>query len=107
MSVKIFKGDDLVFTIRVKEDGGCYNLTSVTAATLKIPLQAGGSESLTLGAGLTIPTPSNGEIVVNIDNTISTNFKVGAQTLELILDESGELKTLQFKNGLVVSARLY
>lgn len=107
MSASVIQGDDLTFKILVKKSTSCYDLTNVTAATLKIPLAAGGEQSLTLGVELTIPTPINGEIVVTVTDTISALLKIGKLNLELILDESTTYTTLQFTAGLVVSARLY
>lgn len=107
MSATVIQGDDLTFKILVKKSGSCYDLTNVTGATLKIPLAAGGESSLILTAGLTIPTPINGEIVVDISDTLSTTLKLGKLNLELILDESSQFQTLQFQQGLEVKARLY
>lgn len=106
MSVKLIQGDDLQFKILVKISGQCYDLTNVTAATLKIPTMTG-TLDLTIGSGLSIPTPLNGEIVVDIDDTQSGDICTGEIDIELILDESGKIKTLQFANAMDVSERLY
>lgn len=107
MSANLIQGDDLTFKILVKKSGGCYDLTSVSAATLKIPLAAGGEETLAIGTGLTIATPVNGEVEVTISDTISATLKIGTLNLELILDEATEFTTLQFTGGLVVTKRFY
>lgn len=108
MSAKIIQGDDVTFKIKVsKEDGSCFDLTNVTAATIKIPLTAGGEQTLSLGSEITIPTPLNGEVVVAVTDTISATLKTGKHNIELILDESSAFTTLQFKNGVEVVARYY
>lgn len=107
MSVSVFKGDDTQFKLLIKVNNACYDLTNVTAATLKIPLEAGGTLDLILTSGLSIPTPVNGEIVVDITDTQTDLLQIGELNLELILDESGKIKTLQFLKGLKVSNRLY
>lgn len=106
MSVKLIQGDDLQFKILVKLSGECYDLSNVTGATLKIPTDTG-TLDLTLGAGLTIPTPLNGQVIVDIDDSQSGDICTGSINIELTLDESGKIKTLQFKDAMEVSERLY
>lgn len=105
MSVKIIQGDDAEFNVVVKLDGSIYDLTSVAAATFKIPLAAGGCLDLTLGAGVTIPTPTNGTLAITVSDTESPTLKLGKLNVELVLEESGKIKTLQFKNGVEIIAR--
>ena len=106
MSVNIIQGDDSEFKIQVTASGACYDLTNVTEATFKIPLEAGGCLDLTLtGGAIAIPTPANGELVVTVTDVQSPTLKIGRNNVELILDESGTIKTLQFKNGVTILER--
>lgn len=108
MSVEIYQGDDKSFTIQVKFESGCYDLSAVTAASLKLPNHDHGQfTELTLGAGLLIPDPKNGKIQATLEDTDTIHLKAGKQSIELILDESGKFQTLQFKNGIEVKERLF
>lgn len=112
MSATVIQGDDITFKILVKKDNGCYDLTNVTALTLKVPLAAGGEETFSLIANanlsiLTTPTPVNGEVVVKIQDADTLLLEPAKNNIELQLDESGLKTTLQFSEGLEVIERYY
>ena len=104
--VSIFKGDDVAFKLLIKEGSKCYDLSNVTAASLTTETETG-TITLSLGAGLTIPTPVNGEIEVVFTDAKSATLRTGNLNIELVLDESGDLKTLQFLEALEAKNRLY
>lgn len=104
MSVKIIQGDDVEFDVLVQLNGQPYDLSGVTAATFKIPTDSGCLD-LTLGAGLTIPTPTNGKVKVEATDAQTPTLKKSKLNVELILEEGTKTRTLQFKNGVEVIAR--
>ncbi len=103
--IEFFQGDSFDFSIFILKDKICFDLTNVTAAVLKIPLQAGGFLELTISDGLIIPSPITGEIQASISSVNSALLKTGTNSMELTLDESGKFTTIQFDNSIKVKAK--
>lgn len=109
--ITIIQGEDKNIIIKIQqEDGDAYDLTNVTEMTACLKNADGTSLNKTqTGGAITIvdSAPQNGKIKVRLEETETALLKVGEELdMELIVDESGEKKILQFIGELTVLARL-
>lgn len=109
--ITIIQGEDKNIVVKIeKEDGDAYDLGSVTEMTACLKNADGSSlEKTQTGGAITIvdSAPQNGKISIRIEETESALLKKGEELdMELIIDESGEKKIIQFIGEIKVLARV-
>jgi hypothetical protein len=109
--ITIIQGEDKNIVVKIQqEDGDAYDLSSVTEMEACL-LNADGT-TLTktqTGGAITIvdSAPQNGKINVRLEETETALLKKGEDlNMELVIDESGEKKILQFLAEITVLARV-
>jgi hypothetical protein len=109
--VNIIQGEDKNIVIRIQEqDGDAYNLVNVTEMTACFKNADGTNLEKTQSSGaITIidSAPQNGKIQVRLEEGETALLKKGdEQSMELVVDESGEKRILQFIGEINVIARV-
>ena len=109
--ITIIQGEDKNVVVKIEqEDGDAYNLVNVTEMTACLKNADGTSLEKTLtGGAITIvdSAPQNGKVSIRLEETETALLKKGEELdMELIIDESGEKRILQFIGEIKVLARV-
>jgi hypothetical protein len=109
--VTIIQGEDKNIIVKIQnEDGDAYDLSNVTEMEACFKNADGSTLTKTqTGGAITIvdSAPQNGKIKIRLEETETALLKKGEELdMELLIDESGEKKILQFIGELKVLARV-
>jgi hypothetical protein len=109
--INIIQGEDKNIIVKIQDSqGDAYDLSSVTEMTACLKNADGTSlEKTQTGGAITIvgSAPQNGKIQVRLEETETELLKKGEELdMELIIDESGEKRILQFIGEINVIARV-
>ena len=109
--ITIIQGEDKNIIVKVEqENGDAYNLQSATEMEACLKNADGSSLVKTQTSGaITIvdSAPQNGKLQIRLEETETELLKKGeALDMELLIDESGEKKILQFIGEVKVLARV-
>lgn len=114
--ITIIQGEDKVFIIRIQRgNGDAYDLSDVTDAEVCFKNQDGSALKKTIsvlspnlgGVEILDGIPINGKLKVRVEETESPLLKAGDKLdFEVLIDENGEKKIIQFKKQLEVLKRL-
>lgn len=93
LDIKIEQGKNFKLTVTVREYGAVKNLTGF-AGRMQIRSAPGGTLQADLtSVEITIPTPVNGQVVINIPaaTTAAYTWKLGVYDLEVFNSGTGEV----------------
>lgn len=92
LDLKIEQGKNFKLTVTVREYGVVKNLTGF-AGRMMIKSAPGGTLHASLSSEITIPTPVNGQVVINIPaaTTAAYTWQQGVYDLEVFNSGTGEV----------------
>lgn len=112
MSKTIVQGADAKIAVNLKlvkcdNTKVPFDLTGATEITFCYPLAAGGYDSVTLTATeITIVSNEGGQLLVLISDTKTALMKTGEQSVEVVVDKSGDIEIFQLEKAVTVKKRI-